>query len=144
MAGLEDNLHWLIVAVILIALILYAMFVILKLIKRRMRVRDASREIALLKMDLLSKQAHLENLIEDSVQWSGRDLKKYDRTMNENKMLKSKLDTGMVLADTKVKRLELGNETADLFETLEKIKRYEDKLFGEDVADNGETGRGRG
>jgi len=141
MTGMEDNIHWIIIAVLILVVILYIMFVILVILKRRMRVRDASREIALLKMDLLSKQAHLENLIEDSVQWSGRDLKKYDRTMNENRMLKSKLDTGMVLADTKVKRLELGNETSDLFETLEKIKNYEDRLFGEDVADNG--GRGR-
>ena len=98
-----------------------------------MRVRDATREIALLKMDLLSKQAHLENLIEDSVEWTPKDLKKYDATLGQNKMLKSKLDTGMVIADTRLKRLELGNQTADLFETLEKIKKYEDKLYGEDA-----------
>ncbi|MGA1792832.1 MAG: hypothetical protein ACMUHM_02675 [Thermoplasmatota archaeon] len=135
MAALEDNLHWVIIAVIVLAVFLYAVVVIITILKRKMRVRNASREIALLKMDLLSKQAHLENLIEDSVQWSPKDLKEYDRTLSDQKILKSKLDSGMVLADTKVKRLELGNETYELFETLGKIKKYEDKLYGEGVAD---------
>ena len=132
---MEDNLHWVIIAVIVLAVFLYAVVVIITMLKRKMRVRNASREIALLKMDLLSKQAHLENLIEDSVQWSPKDLKEFDRTLSDQKILKSKLDSGMVLADTKVKRLELGNETYELFETLGKIKKYEDKLYGEGVVD---------
>jgi len=132
---LEDNLHWVIIAVIVLAVFLYAVVVIITMLKRKMRVRNASREIALLKMDLLSKQAHLENLIEDSVQWSPKDLKEFDRTLSDQKILKSKLDSGMVIADTKVKRLELGNETYELFETLGKIKKYEDKLYGEGVVD---------
>jgi hypothetical protein len=133
MVGLEENIHWVIIGVLVLATFLYAMLIAITILKRRIRIRDATREIALLKMDLLSKQAHLENLIEDSVEWTPGDLKKYDRTMDQNKMLKSKLDTGMVLADSKVKRLELGNQTAELFDTLEKIKRYEDKLFGEEA-----------
>ncbi|MGA1820869.1 MAG: hypothetical protein ACMUHU_07675 [Thermoplasmatota archaeon] len=135
MAALEDNLHWLIIAVIVLAVFLYAVVVIITILKRKMRVSNASREIALLKMDLLSKQAHLENLIEDSVQWSPKDLKDYDRTLDDQKLLKSKLDTGMTIADSKVKRLELGNETYELFETLGKIRKYEDKLYGEGVLD---------
>ena len=133
MAALEDNLHWIIIAVIVLTVFLYAVVVIIAILKRKMRVRNASREISLLKMDLLSKQAHLENLIEDSVQWSPNDLKEYDRTLDDQKILKSKLDTGMVIADSKVKRLELGNETYELFDTLGKIKKYEDKLYGEGV-----------
>ncbi|MGA1872272.1 MAG: hypothetical protein ACMUHY_01245 [Thermoplasmatota archaeon] len=138
MAALEDNLHWVIIAVVVLAVFLYAVIVFITIMRRKLRVRDASREIALLKMDLLSKQAHLENLIEDSVQWSPRDLKKYNKTLSDHKLMKSKLDTGMVMADSKVKRLELGNETYELFETLEKIKRYEDKLYGEGVLDREE------
>jgi hypothetical protein len=133
MAGIEDNIHFLIIGAILLVSVLYMMFILITILKRRIKVRDATREIALLKMDLLSKQAHLENLIEDSVEWTPRDLKRYDSTLDQNRMLKSKLDTGMVMADSKVKRLELGNQTADLFETLERIKRYEDKLFGEEA-----------
>ena len=79
MAALEDNLHWVIIAVVVLAVFLYAVIVFITIMRRKLRVRDASREIALLKMDLLSKQAHLENLIEDSVQWSPRDLKKYNK-----------------------------------------------------------------
>ena len=137
MAGLEENIHWVIIGAILLASILYMMFILITILKRRIRVRDATREIALLKMDLLSKQAHLENLIEDSVEWTPGDLKKFDSAMKQNKMLKSKVDTGMVIADSKVKRLELGNQTAELFDTLEKIKKYEDKLFGEDAIKEG-------
>lgn len=137
MAGIEGNIHWIIITAIILGVILYAMFVFIKILKRRIRVRDATREIALLKMDLLSKQAHLENLIEDSVEWTPRDLKKYDSALDQNRMLKSKLDTGMVIADSRLKRLELGNQTAELFETLEKIKRYEDKLFGEEAVKEG-------
>jgi len=135
MAALEDNLHWIIIAVIVLAVFLYAVVVIITILKRKMRVRNASREISLLKMDLLSKQAHLENLIEDSVQWSPKDLKEYDRTMDDQKLMKSKLDTGMVIADSKVKRLELGNETYELFETLGKIRKYEEKLYDQGVLD---------
>ena len=137
MAGIEENIHWIIITIIILAVILYAMFIFITIIKRRIRVRDATREIALLKMDLLSKQAHLENLIEDSVEWTPRDLKSFDSALDQNKMLKSKLDTGMVIADSRLKRLELGNQTAELFETLEKIKRYEDKLFGEEAVKEG-------
>jgi hypothetical protein len=137
MAGIEENIHWIIITVIILAVVLYAMFILMVILKRRTRIRDATREIALLKMDLLSKQAHLENLIEDSVEWTPKDLKKFDSTLDQNKMLKSKLDTGMVIADSRLKRLELGNQTADLFETLEKIKRYEDKLFGEEAVKEG-------
>ncbi|MBN1391141.1 MAG: hypothetical protein JXA22_10920 [Candidatus Thermoplasmatota archaeon] len=137
MAALEENIHWIIIAVIVLCVFLYAIVVIITILKRKMRVRDASREIALLKMDLLSKQAHLENLIEDSVQWSPRDLKDYDRTLEDQRIMKSKLDTGTVISDSKVKRLELGNETYELFETLEKIRKYEDKLYGEGVLDKG-------
>jgi hypothetical protein len=137
MSGIEENIHWVIIGAILLASVLYVMFIMITILKRRIRVRDATREIALLKMDLLSKQAHLENLIEDSVEWTPRDLKKMDSTLDQNKMLKSKLDTGMVIADSKVKRLELGNQTSELFETLERIKKYEDKLFGEDAVKEG-------
>jgi hypothetical protein len=137
MAGIEENIHWVIIGAILLVSVLYVMFIMITILKRRIRVRDATREIALLKMDLLSKQAHLENLIEDSVEWTPRDLTKLDSTLDQNKMLKSKLDTGMVIADSKVKRLELGNQTAELFETLERIKKYEDKLFGEDAVKEG-------
>ncbi len=136
MAGIEGYLHIVIISVVILALIFYSMIIVISILKRRLRVRDSNREIALLKMDLLSKQAHLENLIEDSVNWSGKDLREYDRTLDQNKMLKSKLDTGLVLSDTKIKRLELGNETGDLFETMEKIKRYEDKLFGQGNVDH--------
>lgn len=137
MTVIMDYLHWIIIAVIVLSVFLYGVVVIITILKRKIRVRDASREIALLKMDLLSKQAHLENLIEDSVQWSPRDLKEYDRTLEDQKVMKSKLDTGMLIADSKVKRLELGNETYELFETLERIKKYEDKLYGEGVLDRG-------
>ena len=137
MAGIEENIHWIIITVIILAVILYAMFVFIIILKRRIRVRDATREIALLKMDLLSKQAHLENLIEDSVEWTPRDLKAFDSALDQSRMLKSKLDTGMVIADSRLKRLELGNQTAELFETLEKIKNYEDKLFGEEAVKEG-------
>ena len=137
MAGIEENIHWIIITAIILAVVLYAMFILMMILKRRIRVRDATREIALLKMDLLSKQAHLENLIEDSVEWTPKDLKKFDSTLDQNRMLKSKLDTGMVIADSRLKRLELGNQTAELFETLEKIRRYEDKLFGEEAVKEG-------
>lgn len=140
MAALEDNLHWVIIAVIVLAVFLYAVVVIITILKRKMRVRNASREIALLKMDLLSKQAHLENLIEDSVKWSRKDLRKYDDTLEDNKILKSRLDTGMTVADARTKRLELTNETAELFEAVEKIKNYEDRLF-EEGHNKGRRGR---
>lgn len=134
MAGIADSLHLIIIGLVILAVVLFALYTISSIIRRRIKVRDASREIALLKMDLLSKQAHLENLIEDSVQWSKGDLMDLDDTMEDNKILKSKLDTKMQVSDTKVKRLELMNETAELFETLEKIRQYENKVFdgGED------------
>ncbi|MBN1540010.1 MAG: hypothetical protein JW939_07685 [Candidatus Thermoplasmatota archaeon] len=137
MTAITEYLHWIIIAVIVLSVFLYGVFVIITILKRKIRVRDATREIALLKMDLLSKQAHLENLIEDSVEWSPRDLKEYERTLEDKKIMRSKLDTGMLIADSKVKRLELGNETYELFETLERIKKYEDKLYGEGVLDRG-------
>lgn len=140
MAGMTDYIHLLIIGAIVLVVFLYALYTIASIIKRRMRLRDASREIALLKMDLLSKQAHLENLIEDSVQWSRKDLRKYDDTLEDNKLLKSRLDTGMTVSDTRTKRLELTNETAELFEAMEKIKNYEDRLF-EDGHDKDRRGR---
>lgn len=96
--------------------------------KRNLRVRDANREVALLKMDLLSKQAHLENLISDSVEWSQSDLSEYDDALENTKVLKGKLDKGMLVADAKTKKLELMNETVDLFATMSKIRSYEDKM----------------
>jgi hypothetical protein len=129
MSGVTNSLHLIIIGVIILVVILFALYTIISILKRRIKLRDASREIALLKMDLLSKQAHLENLIEDSVQWSRNDLGEYDGTMEDNKLLKSRLDTKMQVSDSKVKRLELMNETAELFETLEKIRLYEDKVF---------------
>lgn len=129
MAGIADNLHLIIIGLLVLMVLLFGIYIFIAIIRRRLKVRDASREIALLKMDLLSKQAHLENLIEDSIQWSRNDLGDLDETMGDNKVLKSKLDTKMQVSDTKVKRLELMNETAELFETLEKIRQYENKVF---------------
>ncbi|MEA3559537.1 MAG: hypothetical protein U9R75_09820 [Candidatus Thermoplasmatota archaeon] len=138
MTAITENLHIVIMGILTLIVILYALYTVISIIKRRIKVRDASREVAILKMDLLSKQAHLENLIEDSVQWSRKDLRDYDETMKDNKVLKSRMDTKMQVSDTKVKRLELMNETAELFETLEKIKVYEDKVF------DGKNGRRSG
>lgn len=140
MAGIADNLHLIIIGVLVLLVLLFAIYTFIAIIKRRMKVRDASREIALLKMDLLSKQAHLENLIEDSIQWSRNDLRDYDEAMDDNKVLKSKLDTKMQVSDTKVKRLELMNETAELFETLEKIRKYENKVFDGKVQNGRRSG----
>ncbi|MFW3146563.1 MAG: hypothetical protein ACMUIE_07105 [Thermoplasmatota archaeon] len=140
MSGITDYLHLVVIGAIVLVVFLYSLYTIASIIKRRMRVRDATREIALLKMDLLSKQAHLENLIEDSVKWSRKDLRKYDDTLEDNKILKSRLDTGMTVADARTKRLELTNETAELFEAVEKIKNYEDRLF-EEGHNKGRRGR---
>ena len=138
MGEIASNTHILIIAVLILAVILYALYVTVSIVKRRIRIRDSNREISVIKMDLVSKQSHLQSLIEDSVKWSPRDLETYERTMEDTKLMKGKLNTGMDIADMKTKRLELGNETHQLFETLEKIKVYEDRMFGNGVA------RGRG
>jgi hypothetical protein len=128
MAEIGDSLHLIIVALLFTIVILVFSIVLVRIIRRKMRIRNASREIALLKMDLLSKQAHLENLIEDSVEWTQKDLRDYDDTMENTRVLKGKLDKGMVIADARTKKLELMNETVDLFETLQKIRTYESKM----------------
>ena len=128
MDEIGDSLHIIIIALLFTITIVMFSVVLIRIIKRKLRIRNASREIALLKMDLLSKQAHLENLIEDSVEWTQKDLRDYDETIENTRILKGKLDKGMVLADARTKKLELMNETVDLFETLHKIKTYEDKM----------------
>ncbi len=128
MAAIEDSLHLIIIALLFTIVIVYFSIVLIRIIRRKLRLRNASREIALLKMDLLSKQAHLENLIEDSVEWSQKDLRDYDETMENSRVLKGKLDKGMVLADARTKKLELMSETVDLFDTLQKIRTYEKKV----------------
>jgi hypothetical protein len=128
MAAIEDSLHLIIIALLFTIVIVYFSIVLIRIIRRKLRLRNASREIALLKMDLLSKQAHLENLIEDSVEWSQKDLREYDETMENSRVLKGKLDKGMVLADARTKKLELMSETVDLFDTLQKIRTYEKKV----------------
>lgn len=128
MAAIEDSLHLIIIALLFTMVIVYFSIVLIRIIRRKLRLRNASREIALLKMDLLSKQAHLENLIEDSVEWSQKDLRDYDETMENSRVLKGKLDKGMVLADARTKKLELMSETVDLFDTLQKIRTYEKKV----------------
>ena len=133
MVDIEENIHVIIILALLFVVLLYSMYVIIVVVKRRSRIRDANKEISLLKMDLLSKQAHLENLIADAVEWTDKDLQSYDNTMEDTKILKGKLDKGMDISDIRTKRLEIGNETNDLFATMEKIKGYEDKLFGDGV-----------
>jgi hypothetical protein len=135
MAEIGDSLHLIIIALLFTIVIVMFSVILIRIIRRKLRIRNASREIALLKMDLLSKQAHLENLIEDSVEWTQKDLRDYDETIENTRVLKGKLDKGMILADARTKKLELMNETVDLFETLHKIKTYEDKM---------ESGPGRG
>jgi hypothetical protein len=137
MGDLASNIHIVIVLALIVIVLLYAMYVVIRVVKRRTRIRDANREISLLKMDLLSKQAHLENLIGDAVEWTDRDLKTYDDTLEDSKILKSKLDKGMEVADAKTKRLELGSQTVELFDTLEKIRGYENKMFGPDGRKDG-------
>lgn len=137
MGDLASNIHIVIVLALVVVVLLYAMYVVIRVVKRRTRIRDANREISLLKMDLLSKQAHLENLIGDAVEWTDKDLKTYDNTMEDSKILKSKLDKGMEVADAKTKRLELGSQTVELFDTLEKIRGYEGKMFGPDKRKGG-------
>ncbi len=128
MAEIGDSLHFIIIGILFLVVLLYSTFVIIRIIRRKLRVRDASREISLLKMDLLSKQAHLENLIEDSVEWTQGDLNDYDDTLENTRVLKGKLDKGMVVADARTKKLELMNETMELFDTMNKIRTYEGKI----------------
>lgn len=128
MAGIEDSLHLIIIGVLFVIVVVYCTFVIVRVIGRKMRIRDASREISLLKMDLLSKQAHLQNLIEDSAEWSQSDLTEYDEALESVKVLKGKLDKGMTVADARTKKLELMNETMDLFDTMNKVKTYEARI----------------
>ena len=132
MGTIASNLHLIIVLTLIVVVLLYVMYTIIKIVKRRTRVRNANREISLLKMDLLSKQAHLENLIGDAVDWTDKDLKVFEDALEDTKILKSKLDKGMDIADVKTKKLELGSETMDLFETMEKIRGYESRMFGPD------------
>jgi len=133
MGELAGNSHILVITVLMLVAFLYAVYVITAIVKRRTKVRDANKEISLIKMDLISKQAHLQNLIEDSIEWTDKDLREYDMTLDDTRLLKGKLDKGMDVADVRTKRLEMGNQTHEMFETMEKIKRYEDKLFGEDA-----------
>ena len=128
MSGIADSIHLIIVGAMFLIVAVFATIVIVNIMKRNLRVRDANREIAMLKMDLLSKQAHLENLISDSVEWSQTDLKDYEEALENTKVLKGKLDKGMVVADAKTKKLELMNETMDLFDTMNKIRTYADKM----------------
>ncbi|MGA1821437.1 MAG: hypothetical protein ACMUIG_02800 [Thermoplasmatota archaeon] len=137
MADIASNIHIIIVLALVVLVLLYAMYVVIKVVKRRTRIRDANREISLLKMDLLSKQAHLENLIGDSVEWTDKDLKSFDETLEDSKILKTKLDKGMEVADVRTKRLELGSQTVELFDTLEKIRGYEGRMFGPDKRKGG-------
>lgn len=128
MSEIADSIHLIMIGAMFLIVVVFAAIVIVNIMKRNLRVRDANREIALLKMDLLSKQAHLENLISDSVEWSQSDLREYDEAMENSKVLKGKLDKGMIVADAKTKKLELMNETIDLFDTMNKIRTYEDKM----------------
>ena len=130
MAEIGDSLHFIIIGILFLIVLLYSTFVIIRIIRRKLRVRDASREISLLKMDLLSKQAHLENLITDSVEWTQGDLNDYDDTLENTRVLKGKLDKGMIIADARTKKLELMNETVELFDTMNKIRTYEGKVDG--------------
>ena len=135
MGEIASNAHILMIAILILVVILYALYVTISIVKRRTRIRDSNKEISIIKMDLISKQSHLQSLIEDSVTWTPRDLETYDAAIEDTKLLKGKLDTGMDIADVKTKRLELGNETHQLFETLQKIRKYEDRMFGDGVAD---------
>ncbi|HHD16066.1 MAG: hypothetical protein DRN37_05925 [Thermoplasmata archaeon] len=128
MAQIADSIHIIILTVMFIIVLIYSTVVIVRMLRRKLRIRDASREISLLKMDLLSKQAHLQNLIEDSVEWTQSDLREYDETLDDTRILKGKLDKGMTVADARTKKLELMNETVDLFETLQKIRSFENRL----------------
>ena len=128
MSEIADSIHLIIMGAMFLIVLIFAAVVIINILKRNLRVRDANREIALLKMDLLSKQAHLENLISDSVEWTQSDLKEYDETLENSKVLKGKLDKGMIVADSKTKKLELMNETVDLFDTMSKIRSFEDRM----------------
>ena len=138
MGNIASNLHLIIILILVVVVILYTLYTIVKIVKRKTRIRNANREISLLKMDLLSKQAHLENLIGDAVEWTDKDLKVYEDTLDDSKVLKSKLDKGMDIADVKTKKLELGSETMDLFETMEKIRGYESRMFGPDPRKGGD------
>ncbi len=135
MGDIASNAHIFIIAVLILAVILYGLYVTISIVKRRIRIRNSNKEISIIKMDLISKQSHLQSLIEDSVTWTPRDLETYETTMEDTKLLKGKLDTGMDIADIKTKRLELGNETHQLFETLQKIRSYEDRMFGDGTKD---------
>lgn len=128
MSDIADSMHLILIGLLFVILVVYCAFVIVRILRRKMRIRDASREISLLKMDLLSKQAHLENLIEDSAEWSQSDLTEYDEALESTKVLKGKLDKGMTVADARTKKLELMNETMELFDTMNKIKTYEMKM----------------
>ncbi len=130
MPAIGDSLHLIIVGLLFMIVVVYSSMVIVRIIKRKIRVRDSGKEITLLKMDLLSKQAHLQNLIEDSVEWSQNDLREYDDTLENSKVLKGKLDKGMEISDAKTKKLELMNETIQLFDTMNKIRTYEDRIDG--------------
>ena len=85
------------------------------------------------KLQLLSKRMLIDNLKESAIIPTDREREVLDNIKIDSSILTRKISFQMNEIDARTKRLELGTDTAKLFETLTEVKNHEQKLYGKSL-----------
>ncbi len=85
------------------------------------------------KLELMSKRMLIEKLRESAITPTDDERAQLERIQLDNTVLSRKIAHTMNEVDQRTKRLELGTDTAKLFETLSQVKEHEQGMFGKSL-----------
>lgn len=116
--------------IIIFILIIAILWIINAKIKEKTALALAQYEIDKRKLEIAAKKAAIEELRNSAIVLNDKEREILEAIRTDNAILARKLLFKMNEIEERTKRLELGADTYKLMQTLQDIKEYERRLFG--------------
>lgn len=129
-ATVADNFLLIFFTIVIFIIVLAVLRVINSRIKEKMTLSLAQYELDKRKLDIAAKKAAIEELRNSAIVLNDKERETLEAIRTDNAILARKLLFKMNEIEDRTKRLELGADTYKLIQTLQDIKEYEKKLFG--------------
>ncbi len=132
LSELASQSAYVIIVLMMTAVVAFIIYAYWSIRNSNNRIRKAELDLDIKRRDLQKRREVIENLRNESVMISDADEEKLIRIQKDQGTLAKKIAYNIKEVEERTARLELGVETARLFETLAEVKRHETSLFDKD------------
>ena len=130
--NVASQLTFIITILILTGVIAYIVYSYWAIKRSQYRLQYTELDLASKRSDFEKRRKVIESLRNDSVGLAQKEEKDLEVIRRDQNLLTKKMVYNISEIEERTARLELGVETAKLFETLSEVKRHETSLFGKE------------